>query len=700
MSHTPSNNPLLHPFVSKHEAPPFDTIQEEHFIPAIETLIIECEQKVAEIIDLQEVPSFENTIVPLEKNGEHLGIVSGILFNLNHAETSEKMQQVAQEASGLLTDYSSRMLMNPALFSRIDILYDQYFSQPETRNAKHETRNTKLETGVLSSEQSTVLRNWHRDFVRNGARLDEESKKRFAEIRSKLSTLTLQFADNVLSETNDFSLHLTAEAELSGLPDFVREAAAQEAEDRKLTGWVFTLHAPSYVPFLKYSDRRDLREKMIRAFGARANRGNDKDNKALIKEIVNLRMEMASLMKEPDYASYALQESMAGSASKVMTFLKNIHTHSKPAARRELSEVATFARNEGADSELEPWDWSYYAEKLRVKKFDFREELLKPYFKLENVISGIFLLANKLYGLQFEAIRDIPVYHSDVMTYEVKDENGDFLSLLYLDFFPRPGKQGGAWMTDFRGQSKLNGSSVRPHVSLVCNFSKPTPGKPSLLTHDEVNTFLHEFGHALHGMLAQCTYPSVSGTNVFRDFVELPSQLMENWALEKEWLDTFAVHFETGEKIPSELIEKLIESKNFLEGYAFERQLSFGFLDMAWHTLPQPFDGDPVAFEKEAMEDTQLFRKIPGSSTSTGFSHIFAGGYSAGYYGYKWAEVLDADAFALFSEKGIFNREVATSFRKNILEKGGSEHPMELYVKFRGQEPDPEALLKRSGLMS
>ena len=699
MSNSLSNNPLLRPFINSFEAPPFNEIKEDHFIPAIEALIREAEEKISEITGSGESPTFENTIQPLEMNGERLGVIAGILFNLNHAETTEKMQQVAQEASGLLTDYSSRMLMNPYLFSRIETLFNQYGSQPDTRHPIPDTRHPIPETLILSTEQHTVLRNWHRDFVRNGARLDDESKKRFAEIRSKLSTLTLQFADNVLAETNDFILHLTSEDELAGLPGFVREAAAQEAMGRQLDGWVFTLHAPSYVPFLKYSDRRDLREKMIKAFGARGNRGNDKDNKALIREIVNLRMEKASLMNVADYANYALQESMAGSASKVMSFLENIHKYSKPAAMRELSEVSEFAKSTGADFDLESWDWSYYAEKLREKKFNFREELLKPYFKLENVINGIFLLANKLYGLQFEAVHGIPVYHPDVMTYEVKDEGGEFLALLYLDFFPRPGKQGGAWMTDFRGQSNLEGKSVRPQISLVCNFSKPTSTKPSLLTHDEVNTFLHEFGHALHGMLAQCTFPSVSGTNVYRDFVELPSQVMENWALEKDWLDLFAVHFETGEKISAELIDRLIESKNFLEGYAFERQLSFGFLDMAWHTLSEPFSGDPVAFEKSAMNDTQLFPRIPGSSTSTGFSHIFAGGYAAGYYGYKWAEVLDADAFAVFSEKGIFNREVASLFRRNILEKGGSEHPMELYVRFRGQEPDPEALLKRSGLL-
>jgi len=691
-----SGNPLLLPFKHRHQAPPFDLIQESHFIPAIETLIREAEAKIEDIIASPEDPTFENTIIPLEQNGERLGIAAGILFNLNHAETNEKLQAVAQEASQLLTAYSSRMLMNPVLFKRVEEIYIDR-GQPLTQSSLPETRYLIPDT--FSSEQSTVLRNWHRDFLRNGARLDEESKKRFAEIRAGLSKLTLQFADNVLAETNGFFLHLTDEDDLSGLPEFVKEAAAQEADSRQLQGWVFTLHATGLVPFLKYSDRRDLREKMARAFGARGNQGNQYDNKALIREIVNLRREQAEMMKEEDYASYMLKESMAGSPTKVMSFLTDIHRSSKPAAQNERAEVAAFAASGGFDGEMESWDWSYYAEKLRQKKYDFREELLKPYFRLENVIEGIFLLANKLYGLKFETVEGIPVYHPDVMTYEVKDESGEFLSLLYLDFFPRPGKQGGAWMTDFRGQSNLGGVMVRPQVSLVCNFSKPTAAKPSLLTHDEVNTFLHEFGHALHGMLSQCTCPSVSGTNVYRDFVELPSQVMENWALEKEWLDLFAVHYETGEKIPSELIDRLMVSKNFLEGYAFERQLGFGFLDMAWHTLPESFEGDPVAFEKLAMDDTQLFRKIPGSSVSTGFSHIFAGGYAAGYYGYKWAEVLDADAFVLFREKGIFNREVAASFRKNILEKGGSEHPMELYIRFRGREPDPKALLLRSGLV-
>lgn len=696
MNNLHSDNPLLQPFITRFEAPPFDLIHEADFIPAIETQINAAEEKIEQIIVTPGEPTFENTILPLEQNGEKLGVTAGILFNLNHADTNERLQKVAQEASQLLTEYSNRLLMNSALFARINTLHNR---QPLTPNRQPDTRHPTPETSSSSAEQQIVLENWHRDFVRNGALLNEDSKKRFAEIRSRLSLLTLQFADNVLAETNGFFLHLEEEADLAGLPDFVREAAAQEAEGRGLTGWVFTLHAPGYVPFLKYSDRRDLRERLTRAYGIRGNQGNAYDNKPLIEEIVNLRLEQASLLGEPDYATYMLKESMAGASPKVMAFLENIHQYSKPAAQDELEEVIDFAKAEGAGFELESWDWSYYAEKVRQKKYDFKEELLKPYFKLENVIEAIFQLANTLYGLKFQIIHDIPVYHPDVITYEVKDENEDFLALLFLDFFPRPGKQGGAWMTDFRGQSNMNGHSVRPHISLVCNFSKPTSDKPSLLIHDEVNTFLHEFGHALHGMLSQCTYPSVSGTNVYRDFVELPSQIMENWALEKEWLDRFAVHYETCEKIPAALIDRLIEAKNFLEGYAFERQLSFGFLDMAWHTMAEHFDGDPVAFEREAMADTQMFRKIPGSSVSTAFSHIFAGGYAANYYGYKWAEVLDADAFALFSEKGIFNREVASAFRKNILEKGGSEHPATLYQRFRGKEPDPHALLHRSGLI-
>jgi len=686
-----SGNPLLCPFVNKYEAPPFDLIEESHYLPALETLIAEADEAIAQIVDSPEEPTFDNTILPLELKGERIGIVAGILFNLNQAETTPGLQQVAMDASQLYTAFASRILMNTGLFNRLETILNNYNNYNNYNNFNSSPQ--------LSPEQSMVLHKWHRDFVWNGARLDEDSKKRFAEIRSRLSALTLQFADHVLADTNAFSLHLTDEVDVAGLPVFVREAAAQEAKSRNLEGWVFTLHAPSYVPFMKYSDRRDLREQLSRAYGLRGNQNNEHDNKALIQEIVNLRLEQAQLMKEPDYASYQLKESMAASAGKVMSFLHDLHQYAKPAAQKELTEITDFARAEGVDFELESWDWSYYAEKLRQKKYNFHEEMLKPYFKLENVIDAVFMLATRLYGLTFNQIDHIPVYHPDVKTYEVKDENGEFLSLLYLDFFPRKGKQGGAWMTDFRGESKMNGEEVRPHVSLVCNFTKPTPDKPSLLTHDEVNTFLHEFGHALHGMLSQCTYPAVSGTNVYRDFVELPSQMMENWALEKEWLDLFAVHFETGEKIPAELIDKLIEAKNFLEGYAFERQLSFGFLDMAWHTLSEAFTGDPIEFEKQAMSDTQIFRKMPGTSVSTGFGHIFAGGYAAGYYGYKWAEVLDADAFAVFSEKGIFNRDVAASFRKNILEKGGSEHPMELYKKFRGQEPDATALLKRSGLI-
>jgi peptidyl-dipeptidase Dcp len=680
----PEENPLLLPFSNHHEAPPFDRIREEHFLPAIELLIGEAEEETARIAGSEEAPTFENTLLPLERNGMHLGVVTAILYNLNSAETNDELQRTARESSVLLTEYSNRLLMNRPLFERIDRVF----------------KNQEMPgTNVLTPEEKTVLRNWYRDFVRNGALLEEKDRMRFAEIRSRLSVLSLKFSENVLAETNDFQLHLVDEEDLAGLPEYVREAAAHEAAGRQLDGWVFTLHGPSYVPFLRYSDRRDLRRQMATAYSVRGSQGNVYDNRELIREIVNLRLEQARLMGDPDYASYSLKETMAGTVSRVTEFLDTIHRTSRPAAMDELNEVSSFARGKGVDFELESWDWSYYAEKLRQDKYGFREELLKPYFELGRVIDGVFLLATKLYGLSFRPVDGLPVYHPDVRVYGVYGEDNEFLSLLYLDFFPRPGKQGGAWMTDFRGQSNMKGNSVRPHVSLVCNFSKPTPSKPSLLTHDEVNTFLHEFGHALHGMLSKCTFPSVSGTGVYHDFVELPSQLMENWAVEKEWLDLFAVHFETGEKIPADLIDRLVEAKNFLEGYSFERQLSFGYLDMAWHTLKEPFDGNPADLEMEAMESTRLFNRIPGSSVSTGFGHIFSGGYAAGYYGYKWAEALDADAFSLFAEKGIFNREVAASFRKNILEKGGSEPPMELYMRFRGQEPRPEALLERSGLL-
>jgi len=501
-----------------------------------------------------------------------------------------------------------------------------------------------------------------------------------------------------LAETNAFYLNIEDQSVLDGMPSFVIEAAAQDAKSREKEGWGFTLHHPSYIPFMKYCGNRELREKMFTAFNSRGNQDNEFDNKENIRKIVNLRLELATLMGEKDYSSYVLKERMAESPERVSNFLESLHMASKPHAENDYREVKMLAKELGHEGDVERWDWAYYSEILRVKKFEVSEEEVKPYFELAKVSEGIFDLANTLYGISFKETKELPLYHSEILVYEVFDENGDFLSLLYLDFFPRKGKQGGAWMTDFRGQSNIDSENTRPHVSIVCNFTRPTEDKPSLLTFDEVNTFLHEFGHALHGMLSKCTFPSVSGTNVFRDFVELPSQIMENWLTEKDWLEKVAVHYKTGEKIPDDLLKKLIDAKNFQAGYSSERQLSFGMSDMAWHSLKEPFNGDISSFEKSAMSKSELFPDIPGSCMSTAFSHIFAGGYAAGYYGYKWAEVLDADAFSVFKRKGIFNKSVANNFRENILARGGSEKPMHLYKMFRGSEPSIQALLERSGL--
>lgn len=677
-------NPLLEPFTLKYQAAPFNKILTEHFIPAIDELILEAEKGIQGISENTDLPDFRNTIEELEKNGERLNRAVEILYNLNHAETTPALQKVAQDVSPKLSYFSSRLLMNPDLFKRVKSVYDKQNSESAEN---------------LSTEQKTVLDNYFRDFLRNGAELDGEKKKRFPEIKSELSSLTLQFGDNVLAETNAFILHLTEEEDVKGMPGFVLDAAIEEAQSRDLKGWVFTLHHPSYIPFMKYCTKRELRQKMYYAFSFRGNQDNENDNKELIRKIVNLRLELAVIMGEKDYSTYVLKEMMAENPKRVNQFLESLHLASRPFAKKEYEQVKELAIQMGLRGDLEKWDWAYYSEILRIREFNVSEEEVKPYFELARVTTGIFDLAQTLYGLTFTETNEVPGYHPEVKVYEVNDEDGGFLSLLYLDFFPRKGKQGGAWMTDFRGQNNLDQENVRPHVSIVCNFTRPTEKTPSLLTFDEVNTFLHEFGHALHGMISNCTYPSVSGTNVYRDFVELPSQIMENWLTEKEWLECVAVHYESGEKIPDALVDKLIAARNFQAGYVSERQLSFGFNDMAWHSIEKPFEGEIVSFEKSAMQTTELFPDVPGSCMSTAFSHIFAGGYASGYYGYKWAEVLDADAFALFKKEGIFNRTIADSFRKNLLERGGSEKPMVLYKRFRGQEPSVEALLERSGLM-
>lgn len=673
-------NPLLTDFQTPHQTPPFDRIRLEHYEPAFNEAIERAQQEIDKIVSSPEKPSFENTIVALDQAGEILNQTSSIFFNLNSACTNEEMQQIAQRVSPKLTEYGNRVSMNPDLFQRVKQVYDS------------------REQLQLTAEQAILLEDTWKSFIKGGANLEGDARKRFQEISMELSQLGLKFNENTLAETNDFTLHITDKQELNGLPEGILEMAAQEAKEKGMEGWLFTLHAPSYIPFIKYADNRELREKMYRAYGARGNRGNANDNKEIIRQMTALRLEKARLLGYPTYAAYVLSDQMAQTPEQVTSFLQQLFDASHPYTLAEKKEVEEFAHRNGLKGGMQRWDWSYYSNKLKQEKYALDDEMLKPYFKLENVQQGVFGLATKLYGLTFKEVNNIPKYHEDVKTFEVYDENGNFLAVLYTDFFPRESKGGGAWMTEFRSQHKKNGQDVRPLISLVMNFSKPTAGKPSLLTFDEVTTFLHEFGHSLHGMLSQCTYNSTGGTNVYRDFVELPSQIMENWALEKEWLDTWAVHYQTGEKIPQEYINRIREAANFQSGYQSDRQISFGMVDMAWHSITAPITGSIQEFEQNAMAATEIFPAVDTSCFSTGFGHIFGGGYAAGYYGYKWAEVLDADAFALFKEKGIFDRTTATAFRKNILEKGGSEHPMTLYKRFRGQEPTIEALLERSGL--
>ncbi|MEL7585168.1 MAG: M3 family metallopeptidase [Prolixibacteraceae bacterium] len=673
-------NPLLLPFNSLHETAPFTKIRNEHFIPAFQESIREAKAEIQAILENQGTPDFENTIEALERSGRRLNTIRKIFFNLNSAETSDEIQKIAQDVAPLLTEFGNDISLNEELFSRVKSVYG---------------RKDQL---TLIPEQQTLLDNTYQSFVRNGAGLDEAGKTRYREITASLSKLGLQFQQNVLSETNAFGLHLTDEADLAGLPDFVREAASLAAKQKNLEGWIFNLQHPSYVPFMKYADKRELREKMFRAFSSRGNKGDENDNKELIRQLVSLKLEKAKLLGYPTHADFKLERRMAGSTQRVSQFLQELHQASRPAALKDFEEVQQFAAENGFRGKIQRWDWAYYSEKLKNARYGFNEEEVKPYFKLENTIAGVFGLATTLYGLHLKENRAIELYHPDVKAYEVFDDRGKFVAVLYLDFFPREGKRPGAWMTDYRDQYMEGENNVRPHVSIVTNFTKPTETRPSLLTFDELTTFLHEFGHALHGMLSQCRYGETSGTNVYWDFVELPSQIHENWAYEKEWLDRFAVHYQTGEKIPAELIQKIVAAKNFQAGYQSERQLSFGMLDMDYYSLAQPLTQSIADFETRALAATELFDPVEGSLMSTSFSHIFAGGYDAGYYSYKWAEVLDADAFSLFRERGIFDRTTAGSFRTNILEKGGSEHPMVLYKRFRGQEPAVKALLERSGL--
>ncbi len=673
------NNPLLREWDKPSSLPPFDSVKAQHFKQAIEESITATKEDIEKIAGNTDKPTFENTIVSLDKAGIRLDEISLLLFNLNSAETNTDIQRAAMEAAPLLSKFSNDVTLNRTLFNRIRTVYD------------------KRSSLQLSEEQEMLLRHTYRNFIRGGAGLEEKARERFREIEGQLSTLSLSFEENVLEETNAFFLHITDKDDLEGLPEGIVETAAEEAQNSGRKGWVFTLHFPSYIPFMQYSAKRKLREKMYRAYSSRAFKKDKNDNRDIIKKIINLRREKAVMLGYDNYAEFILQDRMLDSPGKVMSFLRELFGASRKYALSDSREVEKYARENGLSEEPEKWDRAYYSEKLKKSKFNIDDEILRPYFDLQKAEKAIFSLAEQLYGLQFEQRNDLPVYHPDVKTFEVKDSDANHLSVLLIDYHPRKGKSGGAWMTAYRDQHRHAGRDIRPIISLVTNFSKPSSGKPALITHKELTTFLHEFGHALHGMMTKCSYRSLSGTNVSRDFVELPSQIMENWAWEKEWLDTWARHYKTGEKIPAALIERIKESMVFNEGYACNRQLSFGFLDMALHTIEKEFDGDIDRFEKETMKNTELLRHVEGSNMSCSFGHLFSGGYAAGYYGYKWSEVLDADAFSLFREKGIYDKETAVSFRVHILEKGGSAEPGELYRRFRGKEPSTEALLKRSG---
>lgn len=674
------DNPLLGTFNTPHEAAPFDQIKTGHYMPAFAEGIRQGETDVEAIKNNTEAPTFENTIVALDHVGELLKRTSGIFFNLLESETNDDLQNIAQEVSPLLTKFQNDISLDPVLFARVKKVYEQ------------------KESLGLNTEQMTLLENSYIGFVRRGANLSDADKEKFRGISAGLSKLSLTFGENVLKETNAYELHITGKNQLAGLPEGALEAAAGKAKDKGKEGWVFDISMPSYLPFMKYAENRELRKELYLAYGSKSFKGNEFDNQENVKRIAGLRLEQAKLLGYKNYADYVLERRMAMNPAGVYALLDDLYQASYNVALQEKKEIQEYANTLGFEGEIMPWDWTYYSEKLKVKKFDLSDEMLKTYFELNNVVDGVFGLATELYGITFKPNKNIPVYNDEVTAYEVFDDDGKFLSVFYTDFHPRASKRGGAWMNDFKGQWKVNGTDSRPHVTIVMNFTRPTETKPALLTFDEVETFMHEFGHALHGMLANSTYPSLSGTNVYRDFVELPSQIMENWATEKEFLDRFAKHYQTGETIPAELVQKIVDSQNYLAGYLSVRQLSFGYLDMAWHTLEAPYKGSVKEFEESAWKKVQIFPVVDEVCMSTQFGHLFAGGYAAGYYGYKWAEVLDADAFSVFKQKGLFNKEVAASFRKNILEKGGTEHPMTLYKRFRGQEPTVDALLERSGL--
>jgi peptidyl-dipeptidase Dcp len=676
-------NPFFSPYNTPHGTVPFDQIKLEHYEPAILEGMAQQKAEIDAIVNNPEAPTFANTIEPYELSGEMLKRTTTVFSNQLSANTNDALQELANKLTPMLSEHENDICLNEQLFARIKQVYD---------NRDQEQ---------LSHEQQKLLEDIYIGFTRNGANLNDEQKTTFRELTKQLSLLSLQFSNNLLKETNDFQLHLTDADNLRGLPASVVESAKEAAEEKGMEGWVFTLHSPSFGPFMMYADNRELRKQLYMAYHTRCTHDNTQNNMEIVKQLVNLRMQVAQLLGYPTYADYALERRMAQDQAHVYQLFNDLLNAYSPTAHQEVAEMQALARElEGDDFTFMPWDLAYYAHKLKERKFNLDSEKLRPYFELSKVKEGVFGLATRLYGITFKKNEDIPVYHPDVDAYEVYDKDGTYLAVLYTDFHPREGKQSGAWMTSYKSQwiDRKTGENSRPHISLVMNFSKPTKEKPALLTHGEMNTFLHEFGHSLHGMFANTTYESLSGTNVFWDFVELPSQFMENYAVEKDFLHTFARHYKTDELLPDELVQSIIDSQNFNVAYACLRQLSFGLLDMAWYTRQETFDDNVASYERKAWKKAQVLPQVDGTCMSVQFSHIFSGGYAAGYYSYKWAEVLEADAFAMFKEHGIFDTETATSFRENILSKGGTEHPMTLYKRFRGQEPTIDALLTRNGI--
>lgn len=672
-------NPLLEDF----NTAPFSKINTEDYKPAIKKAIEITKEEINKIVSNTVAPTFENTTEALDYTGKKLDRITSIFFNLNSAETSKEIQEIAKEVSPWLSEFKNDMILNTELFQRVKSVYD------------------KKDSLTLTPEQSMLLEKQYKGFSRNGANLNTTDKETLRKIDTESSKLSLEFGEHVLADSNAFELHITNEKDLNGLPEGAKEAARLLAKQKEKEGWMITLDYPSYIPFMTYADNRELRKKLAIAFGKKGFQNNENNNEQIVLEIVNLRHQRANLLGYKSHAHFVLEERMAETPEKVFSFSNDLLEKAKPAAQKEFKTLQEYAKKRDGIDQLQKWDGAYYSEKLKKELFDLDQEVLKPYFQLENVIDGVFTVANKLYDLSFEEVFDIEKYHEDVKTYQVKNSDGDFMAIFYADFHPREGKRNGAWMTSYKPQQVQNGVNERPHISIVCNFTKPTETQPSLLTFNEVTTLFHEFGHALHGILADTTYSSLSGTSVSWDFVELPSQVLENWCYEKEALELFAKHYKTGEIIPMKYVEKIKESASFHEGMQTLRQLSFGLLDMAWHAGEAPKTIQSVKeFETKAFSDTQLYPEVPENCMSTSFSHIFQGGYSAGYYSYKWAEVLDADAFEYFQEKGIFNKEVAEKFRENVLSKGGTEKPMVLYKRFRGKEPNSDALLKRAGLLN